>query len=98
MDAQLAKSPSGYLVGDRVTIADIAIWPWVAAWSDIDEFPHVKLWLYKLLERPGFERGRHVPKPHYHLKLNNLSEEELKAKPTGGIQWIQDAMKQDAEA
>ena len=33
MDAQLAKNPSGYLVGDRVTIADISIWPWATAYS-----------------------------------------------------------------
>lgn len=31
MDTQLSKSTSGYLVGDRCTIADIACWGWVAA-------------------------------------------------------------------
>ena len=33
MDKALAKNPSGYLVGDRLTIADIAVWPWVTAYS-----------------------------------------------------------------
>lgn len=30
MEAQLAKNPHGYLVGDRVSVADIACWGWVA--------------------------------------------------------------------
>ena len=29
MEAQLAKSTSGYLVGDRMTVADFASWGWV---------------------------------------------------------------------
>jgi glutathione S-transferase len=33
MDKALAKNPSGYLVGDHLTIADIAIWPWTTAYS-----------------------------------------------------------------
>ena len=33
LDCQLAKNGTGYIVGDRVTVADIAIWPWVAAHS-----------------------------------------------------------------
>ena len=31
MDTALAKSSSGYLVGDRATIADFACWGWVAS-------------------------------------------------------------------
>lgn len=38
MDAQLAKNSHGYLVGDRVTIADIAVWPWVTAYSKTPSF------------------------------------------------------------
>ena len=30
METQLAKNPHGYLVGDRLTVADIACWGWVA--------------------------------------------------------------------
>ncbi|KAL4938878.1 hypothetical protein BDV06DRAFT_225560 [Aspergillus oleicola] len=101
MDAQLAKNPSGYLVGDRVTIADIAIWPWVTAYrysgvSGLEEFPHVKQWMYKLLERPGFEKGRNVPKPHMYLDMNDLSEEELNERAKYAVQWIQESMKNDA--
>jgi glutathione S-transferase len=31
MESQLEKSASGYLVGDRCTVADISCWGWVAA-------------------------------------------------------------------
>lgn len=31
MDEHLAKSTSGYLVGDKVTIADISCWGWIAS-------------------------------------------------------------------
>lgn len=31
MESQLAKSSSGFLVGDRLTIADVAAWGWVAS-------------------------------------------------------------------
>lgn len=33
MDTHLEKSSSGFLVGDRLTIADIASWGWVASSS-----------------------------------------------------------------
>ncbi|KAH9889752.1 glutathione S-transferase [Xylariomycetidae sp. FL2044] len=103
MDAQLAKNPSGYLVGDRITIADIAVWPWITAFkvsglANLDEFVHVKAYMYKLLERPGFERGRHVPTPHRYLKLVDHSEEDIKKLGAQNIGWIQEAMKRVADA
>jgi len=65
--------------------------------SQIDEFPHVKEWMYKLLARPGFERGRNVPNPHIYLQLNELPDEELKKIGRERSGWIQEAMKRDAE-
>lgn len=38
LDCQLAKNGTGYIVGDRVTVADIAIWPWIAAHSKSSVF------------------------------------------------------------
>ena len=46
--------------------------------AQLDEFPHVKDWMYKLLARDGFEKGRNVPSPHIYLQLAELPEEELK--------------------
>ncbi|KAK7416542.1 Glutathione S-transferase 2 [Neonectria punicea] len=102
MDKALAKNPSGYLVGDHLTIADIAIWPWTIAYkysglSQIDEFPRVKEWMYRLLARPGFEKGHNVPNPHIYLQLNDLPDEELKKIGRERSGWVQVAMKRDAE-
>lgn len=35
MEDHLAKSPHGFLVGDRVTVADISCWGWVASHSKV---------------------------------------------------------------
>lgn len=66
--------------------------------STIDEFPHVKKWLYELLKRPGFEEGRNAPGPHKYLQMNDLSDEELNAIAKSSGNWIHEAMKRDAEA
>ncbi|KAI5468025.1 glutathione S-transferase [Mariannaea sp. PMI_226] len=101
MDTHLASAPSGFLVGDKLTIADISCWGWVAAhkWSgvDIEEFPNLKKWLYKLLERPGFEAGRNVPTPHIQFENNKLSEEELSARAAASRGWILKGMEEDAK-
>ncbi|KAL2759188.1 hypothetical protein ACRALDRAFT_1069283 [Sodiomyces alcalophilus JCM 7366] len=100
LDTHLQKSSSGYLVGDRVTVADIACWGWVAsaAWCgvDIDEFPNLKTWLHKLLERPGFEKGRHVPDRHTAFDQAKMSQEEMDKQAAAARAWIQSGMKEDA--
>ncbi|CAG9950360.1 unnamed protein product [Clonostachys rosea f. rosea IK726] len=64
----------------------------------IDEFPHVKKWLYTLLVCPGFEEGCNAPGPHRYLNMNDMSEEELNSIAASLGTWIIDAMKRDAEA
>ncbi|KAF5673415.1 glutathione S-transferase [Fusarium heterosporum] len=100
LDTHLAQQSSGYVVGDRVTVADISIWGWVASakWAGVDlsEFPNLEKWLYKLLERPGFEAGRHVPTHHTAFDHNKMSEEELEQKAAASRGWIQSGMKADA--
>ena len=92
METQLAKSASGYLVGDRCTIADISCWGWVAIhdWSGVplDEFPHLKSWLFKMLERPGVEKGRHVPSRHTAFDNANLTDEEKEKQAAESRKWI----------
>ncbi|KAF4971022.1 hypothetical protein FSARC_2035 [Fusarium sarcochroum] len=100
LDTHLAQTSSGYIVGDKVTIADISIWGWVASakWAGVNlsVFPHLEKWLYKLLERPGFEAGRHVPTRHTAFEQNKMTEEELEAKASGTRNWVQAGMKTDA--
>ncbi|KAL2211851.1 glutathione S-transferase [Sarocladium strictum] len=101
MDTHLEKSSSGFLVGDRLTIADISCWGWVASakWAGVDiaEFPNVDKWVLKLLERPGFEKGRHVPTPHKAFDQRKQTEEELEAAAAGSKAWIQKSMKEEAK-
>lgn len=64
---------------------------------DIEEFPRLKKWVYFLLERPGFEKGRNVPSPHTAFESAKLSEEELDAKADAARNWIQQSMKEEAK-
>ncbi|KAK8904428.1 hypothetical protein QC760_006791 [Botrytis cinerea] len=103
LNTHLEKSTSGYLVGDRCTIADIAHWGWVTAafysGVDIEEFPALKAWDERMEKRPGVEKGRHVPDPHNigALKKDPEREAKMKAAAEKGREWIQAGMKSDAK-
>ncbi|KAK5662942.1 hypothetical protein OQA88_6354 [Cercophora sp. LCS_1] len=79
MEDQLATSTSGYLVGDRMTIADISCWGWVNShdWAgvSIDGFPKLKEWLERMRARPGVAKGAKVPKKDAPAK--KLTDEEI---------------------
>lgn len=62
--------------------------------DNIDEFPHVKEYMYRLLKRPGFEKGRNVPTPHVYLQQNEMQEEQLWEIGQAKNKWIQDSMKE----
>jgi glutathione S-transferase len=91
LDARLAKSSSGFLVGDRLTIADITTYGWVrhAGWAgvDIEEFPKLKEWEEKLEVREGVKKGRDVPKPDKIKELLKDKEAAGKAAAAAG-KWI----------
>ncbi len=63
MDVQLAKHE--FIAGAEYSIADIAIWPWVAQheWSGVDlaPFTHLGRWYAQLGARPAVQRGMNVP-------------------------------------
>lgn len=97
LDKHLKKSTSGYLVGDRCTIADIAHVGWIssASWAgvDIEAFPSLKAWLTRMEARPGVKKGNDVPEPKPKApstpeEMNKRSEEIRK--------WIQEGMKEDS--
>jgi GST-like protein len=59
-----------FLLGDEMTIADIAIFPWVRAIRDfyeagplvgLDGMPRVLAWLDRNLARPAVQRGLKMP-------------------------------------
>ena len=100
LNEHLANFTSGYLVGDKCTIADIAHWGWVTAagWAgvDIEEFPHLKAWDERMLARPGVERGRHVPDPH-RIKEMLKDKEATERHAAESAKWIQREQAKDAE-
>jgi GSH-dependent disulfide-bond oxidoreductase len=65
MERQLTTSE--YIAGPEYTIADIALWPWVAgyAWSGVSNegLPQMKRWMDLIGARPAAQRGREVPRP-----------------------------------
>lgn len=50
-----------YVCGDHLTIADIAIYPWLRGWKwskvDITNLPNIVNWVSRVRARPGVERG-----------------------------------------
>lgn len=50
---------------DELTIADIAIWPWVSRYPfqkiDLHNYPNVLEWYLRLAKRPAFKAGYKVP-------------------------------------
>jgi glutathione S-transferase len=53
--------------------------------------------VYRLLERPGFEKGRHVPSEHKAFQWMDKTEEELTEMAASSRAWIQKGMKEEAE-
>ncbi|KAI1425893.1 glutathione S-transferase [Xylaria sp. FL1777] len=92
LDTALKNSKSGYLVGDRITIADIAIWPWVALGKnsgvDPQEFPTLNEWVLRILKRPGVEKGRNIPEKHPYEKVRDSTEEEFSKLAELNRGWI----------
>jgi len=100
LNTHLEKSTSGYLVGDKCTIADIAHWGWVtsAGWAgvEIDDFPALKAWDDRMLARPAVEKGRHVPDRHT-IKETLKNQEAMKKQAEEARKWIQSGMAEDAK-
>jgi glutathione S-transferase len=55
LDEHLKKSTSGYLVGDRCTIADIAHWGWVTAACEYYNF--ITSYIHSVLKASGVVLG-----------------------------------------
>ena len=60
IDAHLKKKGTEYLVGDKVTYADLAWIPWsglvpfvLPDWDIAAEYPHYAAWNKKLTDRPA---------------------------------------------
>ena len=62
IDRQLASNK--FVAGNRYSIADMAIFPWLRNWANqgivLDDYPHLKTWFDKLAARPAVQRGVRV--------------------------------------
>ncbi|KAM0511794.1 hypothetical protein ACHAPE_009470 [Trichoderma viride] len=100
VDNRLAQSGYDYLVGDKCTIADIALWCWVnsAKFSEIDltEFPTLEIWYKRMASRPAVQKGYSVPSG---VDLNNVIDEPEKFKQyvAKNKVWIAKGLEQDAQ-
>ncbi|GAW18928.1 hypothetical protein ANO14919_084110 [Xylariales sp. No.14919] len=101
LDTALAASKSGYLVGDRATIADIASWGWVSVGKgsgvDPKEFPALQQWVLRMLKRPGVEKGRHVPSKHGYEETQTMTEDDFNAGAAENRGWILQGQKRELE-
>ena len=63
LNTQLSKTE--YVSGDDYSIADIAIYPWIAAHKfmelTLDNHSHLKSWYETVKQRPAVDRGMKVP-------------------------------------
>ncbi|KIV83128.1 hypothetical protein PV11_05181 [Exophiala sideris] len=101
LDKHLATNASGYLVGDRCTIADLALWPWVVSdfWAgvSIDPYSHLKKWEQLISARPGVDKGRHKPGPHFMKELASDQGLQKTIEDVAG-QWIRGLQDANAKA
>ncbi len=63
LDRQLEEQQ--HVATDELSIADIAIWPWVSRYQfqkiDLHNFSNVLEWYLRLAKRPAFQAGYQVP-------------------------------------
>jgi glutathione S-transferase len=99
LDTQLSKSTSGFLVGDHISIADVANLSWVIygpyVGIELDDFPHLKKWEAMMSERPGISSGFHVPKP---LSIKSNDPKVLEEYQNRNVSWIFKGMEADQKA
>ena len=59
MNTRLQRSP--WLGGDRYSVADVAVYPWLRNWQnqgiDWADYPALKAWFDQIGERPAVQRG-----------------------------------------
>ena len=79
MERQL--SGNEYIAGSEYTIADIALWSWIAGygWSgvSVEGLPQLKRWMELIGARPAAQKGRNIPPPSDPAKLAESAQKML---------------------
>jgi GSH-dependent disulfide-bond oxidoreductase len=80
LERQLAHDP--FVAGPDYSIADIALFPWIAGheWSgvSIDGLPGLQRWLERVGARPAVQKGRQIPPPATPAEREQLPESARK--------------------
>ncbi len=80
LDGQLERS-GAFVAGADYSIADMAIFPWVRTWKaqqvPLDEFPAVKAWYERVMQRPAVRRGIELGKELRASKLDDAARRAL---------------------
>ena len=100
LEKHLQDTKYEYLVNNRISLADIAHWGWIASagWAgvDINEFPALKAWEDRMAARPGVAKGKDVPDKFKMKELLN-DPDKIKELEERNKAWVQRGMKEDAE-
>ena len=79
LDRQLQGKP--FVAGADLTIADLAIWPWVMGWQGqqqtLDDKPDLRRWLDDLAARPAFQRGVAVAADRRQAQMDKTAQDTL---------------------
>jgi len=71
LDKQLEQQR--FVAIDELTIADIAIWPWVSRYQfqkiDLHNYSNVLEWYLRLAKRPAFQAGYQVPDAKHEIVI-----------------------------
>jgi GSH-dependent disulfide-bond oxidoreductase len=71
MNEKLGKT--AFLACHEYTIADMAVWPWVARFDwqtvNLNDFPNVRRWYLEILDRPATRRGWNVPENEQEIPM-----------------------------
>ncbi|KAG4410695.1 hypothetical protein IFR04_016171, partial [Cadophora malorum] len=99
-DKKKAEGGGPWIVGDKLTIADIACFSWVnwAEWAGVslDEFPEVRDWAERINARPAIKRGLDVPEP-FKMKEKMKTKEGEREFEEHHSRWVMDGQKKDQE-
>jgi glutathione S-transferase len=98
LDKHLEDAKSEFVVGDKCTVADIALWTWARilafAGLDIAEFPNVQAWHNRVSQRPAVQTGSNIP---LNVDLDALEKDKAAFGKylKGNSAWIRKGMEVD---
>ncbi|KAL8713000.1 MAG: hypothetical protein Q9220_002860 [cf. Caloplaca sp. 1 TL-2023] len=96
--SKTSGSSGPWIVGDRMTIADIASFSWInwAVWAGVDvkPFKRISEWVDRINDRPAVKRGLDVPEP-FELKERMKSKEGEEEYAKHHSQWVMQGQEAD---